>query len=254
MAVRLALHYIPRPTVVHRWDPRTKLLGVLCITSVLLFAKAPFFGAATLGFFALSTLARLPWNLTAQTVRAWAPFLAIVFLIQAPEWNALLHRSAKLAEILPADAVKAAALTLWRLMLMILWAVLFTATTKIAEVQHAVFWMLHRVPGISARRVAVMAGLSVRLFTTLLDDLEDIRRAHRARWGSLIKNPVRRIKTVILPLIHKALERAEFTALALAARGYRDDVPVHVPPWPRKEMLGVLGLVAVVLLLHGATP
>ncbi len=137
---------------------------------------------------------------------------------------------------------------------MILWAVLLTATTRTADVQRAVLWLMKPVPCVPARRIAVMVGLSVHLFATLLDDMEEIRTAQRARLGDRSQNPYRRIKTLILPLFRKALARTESTALALAARGYRDDIPVDTPPWPRAEMLICLLLWALLAVIHRGMP
>ncbi len=254
VAVRLALHYIPRSSAVHRWDARTKLFGIALVTGALLWAEPMVLAVVTGGLAALFAAARLPWRLPLRTIRAWGPFLVLLFSVQAVSWEAFPKLPQSFPEAFPPDSVAAAAVSLWRIALMILWAVFFTATTNTAAVQRAVLWVLRPVPFVPARRIAVMAGLSVHLFATLLDDLEEIRTACRARLGDRSKNPYRRMKIVILPLFRKALNRAESMALALAARGYRDDVPVEVPPWPRAEMLSCLMLLGLLAALHGARP
>lgn len=254
MALRLALHYIPRSSRVHRWDARTKLFGVMAVTGALLFSKPAVFPVAFSGLLGLWAAARLPWPLLLRTFRAWAPFVGLLFIVQAVSWEALLNPEKAVTQVVPLNFVAVAVASSGRLMLMILWAVLFTATTKTTDVQRAVLWALHPIPFVPARRIAVMAGLSVHLFATLLDDLEEIRHAHRARLGDRSKNPYRRIKTIILPLFRKAFHRAESMALALAARGYRDDVPVEVMPWRRVEMLSCGGLCLFLLALHRGMP
>lgn len=254
MALRLALHYIPRPSRVHRWDARTKLFGVMAVTGALLFSKVAVFPVAFSGLLGLWVAARLPWPLLLRTFRAWAPFVGLLFIVQAVSWEALLSPEKSIALVVPPDFVAVAAASSARLVLMILWAVLFTATTKTTDVQKAVLWAMHLIPFIPARRIGVMAGLSVHLFATLLDDLGEIRNAERARLGDRSHNPYRRIKTIILPLFRKAFHRAESTALALATRGYRDDVPVEVMPWRRGEMLSCGGLYLFFLALHRVMP
>lgn len=254
MAVRLALHYIPRSSKVHGWDARTKLFAVWAVTGVVLFSRPVILAVATGGLPVLWGAARLPWRLPLQTIRAWAPFLGFLFIVQAVSWESLANTPKSVVDLVPMDCVAAAALSLWRIALMILWAVLFTATTKTAEVQRAVLWALHPVPFVPGRRIAVMAGLALHLFVTLLDDVEEIRTAQRARLGDRSKNPYRRLKTVILPLFRKALDRVETTALAMAARGYREDVPVDVAPWPRAEMLSCLAFCALLVALHRGLP
>lgn len=254
MAVRLALHYIPRSSRIHRWDARTKLFGIVAVTGALFSSKLVIFVVATGGLAALWAKARLPWRLPLQTIRAWSPFLGFLLIVQAVAWETLLNWPQTISQIIPADSLSRAAFSSWRIVLMILWAVLFTATTRTADVQRAVLWVLKPVPYVPARRIAVMVGLSLHLFATLLDDMEEIHRAQRARWGDRSKNPYRRLKTLVLPLFRKALVRVESTALALAARGYREDVPVDTAPWPRAEMLSCLFLCGLLAAIDRGIP
>ncbi|MBC7357323.1 MAG: energy-coupling factor transporter transmembrane protein EcfT [Desulfacinum sp.] len=265
MARRLALHYVPRPSPVHRLDARTKLFAVLALTCALLRPAGPVFVAGTLGLSAVVMAARLPWNLLGRTVRGWLPFFGVIFVVQAfspvvptPEsaasapttGSAVQEGLALLATWFPPEAAVQALATVWRLLLMVLWAVVFTAVTRPRDLQEAVLWLLRPLPFLPARRIAVMAALSLRFFALLLDDLEEIRLAQRARLADRRRNPFRRLRTTVPALFRKALGRTESTALALAARGYREDLPARVPPWPRKQAAGMCLLAAFLAALH----
>ncbi|SHG01271.1 biotin transport system permease protein [Desulfacinum infernum DSM 9756] len=265
MARRLALHYVPRPSPVHRLDARTKLFAVLAVTCALLRPAGPVFAVATLGLSGVVMAARLPWNLLGRTVRGWLPFLVGIFVVQAfspagmgpadlspapSTASAVQEGLAFLGSFFPPDAVVRALLTVWRLLLMVLWAVVFTAVTRPRDLQDAVLWLLRPLPFLPARRIAVMAALSLRFFALLLDDLEEIRLARKARLGDRRRNPFHGLRTTVPALFRKALARTESTALALAARGYREDLPARVPPWPLNQATGVCLLAAFLAALH----
>ncbi len=101
MAVRLALHYIPRSSAVHRWDARTKLFGIAAVTGALLCGEPVVFGVVTGGFIVLLAAARLPWHLPLRTIRAWAPFLIFLLLVQATSWESLQKLPKSLPEVFP---------------------------------------------------------------------------------------------------------------------------------------------------------
>ncbi|MEJ5347490.1 MAG: energy-coupling factor transporter transmembrane protein EcfT [Desulfosoma sp.] len=264
MARRLALHYVPRSSPVHRLDARTKLLALFLFCTVLLRFSAFALLTITSALAITTAAARLPWALLWRTFRSWLPFLGVIFLVQAFSPRRL-EQTIPLEEVLrsgdflslwylilkffPEDNVFQALISGFRLLLMVLWAVVFTAVTPPRDLQHALLWILQPLPFLPARRIAVMVSLSLRFFTQLLDDLEHIRLAEKARLGDGGFRPWRHVRTSVSALFRKALGRTEATALALAARGYREDLIVEIPPWPKKHGL-VLGLFAAVVVFY----
>ncbi|ROR01859.1 energy-coupling factor transporter transmembrane component T family protein [Desulfosoma caldarium] len=259
MARRLALHYVPRSSFVHALDARTKLFAVLLLSSALLRPNRLALAVVTLGLVVATAAARLPWALLWRTYRGWLPFFLLVFLVQAFSLNHVPSKSAMyeifksfnplgawraVSSLFPHREVFRALDTVWRLGLMVSWAVVFTAVTPPRDLQHAVLWLLRPLPFFSSRRIAVMVALSLRFFAQLLDDAEHIRLAERARSGDRPFRPFRRLRTTLSALFRKALAHSETTALAMAARGYREDVAVDIPPWPTRHG-AALGLWAI---------
>ncbi|MGQ9485392.1 MAG: energy-coupling factor transporter transmembrane component T family protein [Desulfosoma sp.] len=259
MARRLALHYVARSSPVHRLDARTKLFAVLVLSCALLRSNSLALSTLTLALATTTAAARLPWSLLGRTCRGWLPFLAMIFLVQSfslPNVPLQIARDEvfkscdplriwrAVSAFFPRQEVFRALATVWRLGLMVLWAVMFTAVTPPRDVQHAVLWLLRPLPFCPARRIAVMVALTLRFFTQLLDDLERIRVAEQARLGDKPFRPVRRLRTTVSALFRKAIIQSETTALALAARDYREDVSVDIPPWPVHHGL-ILSLVAI---------
>ncbi len=247
MAFRLAFHYHPRSSPVHRLDARTKLFLLFLITSNLISFHPAVFTAASIALAGIIFWARLPWKLPGSTLLAWSPLIVLVFLVQSFSFETALHFH-KLSDLFPSTALLEAGVTCWRIVLMILYAVVFTAVTRPGDLQQALFWLFRPFSFLPARRIAVMVRLTFHFFVLLLDDANAIALAHKARGGRSIRNPFRLLKTLAMPLVRKGFLRTETTALALAARGYRDDVPMDIPPWPR----GQIGwIVVTALAFHG---
>ncbi len=62
------------------------------------------------------------------------------------------------------------------------------------------------------------------------------------------------MKYFVLPLFRRSLKRADDLALALAARGYRDDLPVSYTRLPMGHLAGLAPLVALIAILAGWFP
>jgi len=90
-----------------------------------------------------------------------------------------------------------------------------------------------------------MVSLTLRFFSLILDQAEEVRLAHKARLGDRNRNPFRKAKYLSLPLLRRSFSRAEDVTLALAARGYRDDIPVRLSriPLPHLVPVIILGLI-----------
>jgi energy-coupling factor transporter transmembrane protein EcfT len=94
-----------------------------------------------------------------------------------------------------------------------------------------------------------MVSLTIRFFSIILDEAEEVRLAHKARMGDREKNPFRRAKSLGLPLLRRSFYRAEDVTLALAARGYRDDLPVHLPKLPLFHLIPLFLLLAFFVVI-----
>lgn len=199
-----------------------------------------------IGFFILS---RFPLKQFLREFRFWAIFLFILFLFQ------ILFTQGIRLSLLPwlpvsKEGLALGGITIWRLGLILCYATLFTAVTRPRELQEAITWFIKPVPFLSERRIGLMVSLTIRFFSIILDEAEEVRLAHKARMGDREKNPFRRAKSLGLPLLRRSFSRAEEVTLALAARGYRDDLPIHLSKLPLSHLiplLSLLGFFAVIV-------
>ena len=233
---RIALHYFPGTSSLHRWDARCKFFGLLMVTMTLLQMKIVWLIFDSTLLIGLLILSRLPLRQFFRELKTWLIFLFILFLFQAffsqgsrlsaPPWLPLSK-----------EGILLGGFTCWRLGLILGYAVLFTAVTRPRDIQDTLIWLLKPIPFLPERRIGLMVSLTLRFFTTILDQFEEVRLAHKARLGDQIRNPFRRAKFLTLPLLRRSFSRAEDVTLALAARGYRDDLPVQLPKLPFLHLL-----------------
>ena len=239
---RIALHYFPGNSPLHRWDARCKFFGLLMITATLLQSKTPWLIFDSILLIGLLILSRLPLRQFFRDFWIWAIFLLALFLFQAfftpgPRVSAFPW--------LPVsqDGIRFGGFTCWRLGLILSYAILFTALTRPREIQDTLIWLLKPIPFLPERRIGLMVSLTLRFFSIILDEAEEVRLAHKARLGDQSKNPFRKAKFLALPLLRRSFSRAEDVTLALAARGFRDDLPLQLPK------LAVSHLIPLLILL-----
>ena len=233
---RIALHYFPRNSPLHRWDARCKFFGLLMITATLLQSRVTWLTFDTILLMGALIISRLPLRQFFRDFWIWAIFLSALFLFQAfftPGPRLSFFPRLPVSQ----DGVRLGSFTCWRLALILGYAVLFTAITRPREVQDTLIWLLKPVPFLHGRRIGLMVSLTIRFFSIILDQAEEVRLAHKARLGDLKKNPVRKSKFLALPLLRRSFSRAEDITLALAARGFRDDLPLQLPKLPFSHLI-----------------
>ena len=245
---RIAFHYFPGNSFLHRWDARCKVLGLLIITLSFLQFRASLFIFNSIMLIGLFILSRFPLKQFLREFRFWAIFLFILFLFQ------ILFTQGIRLSLLPwlpvsKEGLALGGITVWRLGLILCYATLFTAVTRPKKLQEAITWFIKPVPFLSERRIGLMVSLTIRFFSIILDEAEEVRLAHKARMGDREKNPFRRAKSLGLPLLRRSFSRAEEVTFALAARGYRDDLPVHLPKLPLFHLIPLFLLLAFFVVI-----
>jgi biotin transport system permease protein len=245
---RIAFHYFPGSSPLHRWDARCKFFGLLMITATLLQSRVTWLIFDSTLLMGLLILSRLPLRQFFRDFRIWAIFLFALFLFQA-----FFTPGSRLSAFpwLPVsqDGLRLGSLTCWRLGLILSFSILFTAITRPRELQDALIWLLKPIPFLPERRIGLMVSLTLRFFSIILDQADEVRLAHKARLGNQNKNPFRRAKFLALPLLRHSFARAEEVTLALAARGYRDDLPLQLPKLPISHLIPLFFLLVSFIVI-----
>ena len=196
----------------------------------------------------LLILSRLPLMQFLRDFRSWAIFLFILFLFQ------ISFTSGPPLPLFPwlpisEDGLFLGIFTCWRLGLILIYAVFFTAITRPRELRDSLIWFLKPVPFLPERRIGLMVSLTLRFFSLILDQAEEVQQANKARLGERNKNPFRRAKFLGLPLLRRLFSQAEDITLALAARGFRDDIPLRLPKLEISHMIPLLILLGFLMAL-----
>lgn len=227
--------YLPTGSVIHRLDPRAKLLSATVLI-VAITANASYAGHAVLllVLVGILTLARIPLGYALRGVRPALPFLIILALIQLLFFGRSIDPSSPVLweygfVVITQATVKAIVVSFFRLVELILLASAVTFSTAVTELSHGIEGLLRpfrrlRVP---AHELALIVTIALRFVPTFAQELERIMKAQVSRGADFGAggrlNFVRRtvsILPLLVPLFTIALERAEELVLAMEARGY----------------------------------
>ncbi len=246
---RIALHYISGASLLHRWDARCRFFGFVIITAPLIQTNLPWFIFSTLLLGCLFSLVRYPWKQLLKEMRFWIIFLLMLFLFQS-----FFTPGSRLQPFpwLPAsqEGLILGGWTSWRLGLILGYAVLFTAVTLPKDLRDVLIWLLKPFPFIPERRIGLMVSLTLRFFSMTLDQAEEVSLANKARLGDRRRNPIRKIKFLVLPLLRRSISEVEEVTFALAARGYRDDLPIQIPKFPLLHLIPLLFLFGLMIVIR----
>ncbi len=219
--------YAPRESVVHRLDPRTKIISSLVFMILLMFVHRIelfllFFTAIILFFY----LSKLSLALSMRNLRPflWLFILTLFFHSVFTEGKILLRVELIGLSITEEGIVRGFFYTV-RIALLAVLASLLTLTTSPMSLADAfqLFFSPFRRIGIPANEIAMMLSISLRFIPILIEEAERIRKAQFSRGcqisGGFI-NKIKSIVPIIVPLFLSAFRRANDLALAMDSRCY----------------------------------
>lgn len=218
------------------------------VTATLIQTRIPWLIFDSILLASLFLLSRYPLKQLLRELKFWALFLFILFLFQALFSPGIRFHSYPWLPV-SREGFILGGLTCWRLGLILGYAVLFTAVTRHRELRDGLIWLLRPIPFLPERQVGLMVSLTLRFFSTTLDRVEEVRLAHKARLGDRIKNPFRKVKSLALPILRRSILQAEDVTLALAARGYRDDILLRLPQIPLFHLIPLLFLLGFFIVI-----
>jgi energy-coupling factor transport system permease protein len=219
--------YFPGNSLLHRLDPRTKIVAVVLLSVAIFLPKAwPGYVLAAVFCLTAVALAQVPVKFLVRGLKPILIFLAITVVFNAflTPGEALFHvwRWAVTKEGLLLSLVAAV-----RLILLVVVASLLTLTTSPIRLTDGFERLLRPLAplGVPAHELALMMTIALRFIPTLTDEADRIMRAQAARGADFQSgNMMARVKgliPVLVPLFVAAFRRADELATAMEARGYR---------------------------------
>lgn len=219
--------YMPLDSVVHKMDPRSKIM-IMLFLMVAVFIPAGVLGYVIIGIFILLSLYLSKLNIK-YALRTMKPmlwmmaFLLVINLLVIKTGTPLFSIK---GFIIYSDAVNQTLYIVVRLMLMVIITTVLTATTKPLDLTLGIEKLLKPFEkiGVPAHIIAMMISIALRFIPTLIEETQRIMNAQASRGVDLengsIKEKIMAILSLIVPLFVSAFDRADQLANAMEARGY----------------------------------
>lgn len=220
--------YFPGNSVLHRMDPRFKIIFTLLFI-VMLFAGNSIWSLVTGTVFVLlaQLLSKIPFRLSWKSIRPILPILLVtaalnLFLIDSgePVWE---WRFLKITE----GGITTSVFMLFRIVLLMIGSSLLTYTTSpilLTDAIEALLSPLKRLH-VPVHEMAMMMSVALRFIPTLLEETDKIISAQKARGASIdngtLTERAKALIPVLIPLFVSAFRRAEELATAMECRCYR---------------------------------
>jgi energy-coupling factor transport system permease protein len=228
--------FFPGNTIVHRLDPRTKLLLTIIYITALFLAKAELSAAGVLSFAVM--LAVLITCLALSKIKPRTVFSGIrplIIMISIMLFlNIFFTPGTPIVEFwgikITWEGVAAAVFMAVRLIMLLVGSLLLTYTTSPMALTDGIELMLSPLKKIKLpiHELAMMMSIALRFIPTLIEETDKIMSAQKARGasfetGSIIKR-AKAILPIIIPLFISAIRRADELAIAMESRCYHGGV------------------------------
>ena len=222
--------FFPGDSLLHRLDPRTKIVLLFFFLAAIFIFDSPLAYAALTAFTAaLIAVSRVPPFLMLKALKPLSWIIAFTFVIHlvSTPGDAFFH--VWLFDFTWQGAAKGFFIAL-RLALLILLSALLTYTTSPLALTDALETLMQPAKrvGVPAHEIAMMMTIALRFVPTLIEEADKIMKAQQARGADFTEGSViERVKgfvPVLVPLFISAFRRADDLALAMEARCYRGGV------------------------------
>ena len=219
--------HFPGSSILHRCDPRLKLVGTIAYIVVLFVAANPVGIALSIALLALLySVAKIPFKMILKSLKPIVPviiFTAVLNLFFLTGETPLFHWW--IFTIYP-EGVRYAILMAVRVMALIAGTSLLTYTTSPIVLTDAIENLLRPLGRLHfpVHELAMMMTIALRFIPTLIDETEKIMNAQKARGAMLDTGSfVQRVKAlvpILIPLFLSAFRRADELAMAMECRCY----------------------------------
>lgn len=217
--------YYETDSVVHRLDPRIKIL-ILIAYVVFIFVVKNFYGFLVLGLFLIGTiiLSRIPLFDVLRSIKGIAFIILITVVLNLFFYKA--ETETVLFWIITKEALIFSAFMALRLILLIVGSVLLTFTTTPVALTDGIESLLYPLKFIKfpVHELALVMSIALRFIPILMAETERIMMAQKARGADFESgNVFKRAKSmipVLIPLLISAFRRAEELGDAMDSRCY----------------------------------
>ncbi|MDY4999656.1 MAG: energy-coupling factor transporter transmembrane component T [Lachnospiraceae bacterium] len=252
--------YYQTDSVLHRLDPRVKLIGTFAfIVGLFLAGNVAGYAVAAIFLVSMIKLSHVPVKFMLKGMKAIA-FLIVITVV----FNTFMTPGEVLIQVWKLKVTKEglimAAKLAVRLSFLIVGSSIMTLTTtpnQLTDAIESVMGPLKRLH-VPVHEVAMMMSIALRFIPILMEETDKIMKAQEARGASFDSgNLIDKTKALIpllVPLFISAFRRANDLAMAMEARCYRGgDSRTKMKPliYRRRDVLGygvIISFLALVIV------
>ncbi len=220
--------YYPADSILHKLDPRTKIIVTFMYISSLFISKQFIgYGITLIFLMSIIKISKVPLKFILKGLKA----IVVIILLTISVNIFLTPGETKLFEFgvikITLEGLQLAAFMAARLILLIVGSSLLTLTTSPISLTDGIEALLKPLEKIKvpAHEIAMMMTIALRFIPILLEETDKIMKAQMARGAEFEKgNLIKRAKSLIpllVPLFISSFRRADDLALAMEARCYR---------------------------------
>lgn len=219
--------YYQADSVIHRMDPRTKIVGTIAfIVSLFLIKNIIGYAVAAVFLAAVILISKVPFRYMVKGMKA-VVFLLLITVV----FNMFLTPGEVLVSFwkfrITKEGLRQAVFMALRLSFLIIGSSLMTLTTTPNNLTDGLEKLLKplKILRVPVHEIAMIMSIALRFIPILLDETDKIMKAQLARGadfesGNLIKK-AKSMVPILVPLFISAFRRANDLAMAMEARCYR---------------------------------
>lgn len=242
--------YVPTNSIIHRLDPRAKLLIVFIYICIVFLANNVLSYVALAMFtILLIVLSKIPLLFFINGLKPilWLVIFTFFLHLFFTKGGDVLFEFGIIKVY--TGGLKQGLFISMRFMLLVFMASLLTLTTTPISLTDGLESLLHPLKKLKLpiHELALMMSISLRFIPTLMDETDKIMKAQKARGVDFSSGPLKeRLKAIVpllIPLFISSFKRAEDLATAMEARGYRGGegrTKYRLLQWKLVDSLGIL--------------
>jgi energy-coupling factor transport system permease protein len=251
--------YVPGDSILHRMDPRSKLIIVFLFVCVVFIANNAWtYGILAAYTFIMVGMSKIPPRFLYGGLKPILLLVVFTFLL-----HVFMTKEGELVFDLGwlkiyEGGIRQGIFISLRFFLLILITSLLTLTTTPIEITDGLETLLNPLKKVHfpVHELALMMSISLRFIPTLMQETDKIMKAQTARGVEYNSGPIKeRIKAIVpllIPLFISSFKRAEELAVAMEARGYKGGegrTKYRQLTWGMADTGMILFLAAVTILL-----
>lgn len=219
--------YIPIDSIIHRLDPRAKIVA-LFVMIIAIFIPKSWWAYLFLAIILLAVvlLAKLKLKFIFKAFKPMMFMMVFLLIVNCLTLKTGYALFTIRKFVIYSDAVFNTLFIVVRLLLMIMLTTCLTATTKPLDLTLGIEYLLSplKVLHFPAHEVAMMISIALRFIPTIIEETMRIMNSQKSRGVDFeegkLNEKIQAILSLVVPLFSVAFERAYELADAMEARGY----------------------------------